>query len=255
MTAVLFAVLAGVALTVGIAIGAVGIGGVLLIPALEVLSPLSLRPAMATALFTFIFTGLVGTVAFQRRGSIDWRVTMPLCGGGALFGFAGAWVNARVATSGLALVLSLLILAAGVFALRGNGNEAGASPARHRSALLVFGVGSITGFGSGLTGVGGPALSVPMMVLLGFPALTSIAASQVIQVLAAASGSVANLLHGQVDFRLAAGLTLFEVAGVWFGTRLAHAVDPRVLRRAVALLCIVVGALLLARTLRTGVVA
>ena len=64
--------LLGVAVLVGILIGAVGVGGILLIPALNLLTPLSIQASMATALFTFIFTGIVGTVLFQRRGSIDW---------------------------------------------------------------------------------------------------------------------------------------------------------------------------------------
>ena len=42
--------LAAVAALVGILIGAVGVGGVLLIPALQLLAPLPIQAAMATAL-------------------------------------------------------------------------------------------------------------------------------------------------------------------------------------------------------------
>ena len=41
--------LGAVALLVGILIGTVGIGGILLIPALELLTPLSIQASMATA--------------------------------------------------------------------------------------------------------------------------------------------------------------------------------------------------------------
>ena len=114
---------------------------------------------------------------------------------------------------------------------------------------MLFGIGAVTGFGSGLTGVGGPALSVPMMVLFGFPALAAIGASQVIQILASVSGSIGHLAQGHIDLRLAALLTVFEVAGVWLGVQLGHAVDARLLRRAVGMLCVLVGAALLVRTL------
>ncbi len=63
------------AFAVGTLIGAVGIGGILLIPALSAFAGLPIHAAMATALFTFGFTGVTGTVMFQRRGSIDWNVT------------------------------------------------------------------------------------------------------------------------------------------------------------------------------------
>lgn len=50
-----------VAFLVGALIGAVGIGGILLIPALTALAGLVIHEAMATALFTFLFTGFLGT--------------------------------------------------------------------------------------------------------------------------------------------------------------------------------------------------
>jgi uncharacterized membrane protein YfcA len=243
--------LAAVALLVGALIGAVGVGGVLLIPAVHLLQPLSIQAAMATALFTFIFTGIVGTHLFQKRGSIDWRITRPLCAGGALFGFVGAWANGQMDARWLTYTLAVLIVVAGLYTVFGS---RAARPPRFegqpaRQAVLLFGIGALTGFGSGLTGVGGPALAVPMMVLLGFPALPAIGASQVIQILAATSGSIHHLASGLIDLRLAAQLTLFEVAGVWLGVRLAHAVDARLLRLGVGVLCTLVGVGLLAKTM------
>ena len=58
---------------VGFLIGAVGIGGVLLIPALVAVSGLTPHQSSATALFTFMFTGVLSSFLFQRKGSIDWR--------------------------------------------------------------------------------------------------------------------------------------------------------------------------------------
>ncbi len=247
----MFLALLGVAALVGLLIGAVGVGGILLIPALNLLTPLSIQASMATALFTFIFTGIVATFFFQRRGSIDWAITTPLCIGGALFGFVGAWANARIDGQVLGLILAVLIVLAGVYTLStGRSQKLSAFDQRPRlRMLLLFGVGAVTGFGSGLTGVGGPAISVPMLVLFGFPALASIGASQVIQILAALSGSAGHLANDVIDFKLAVPLTIVEVLGVWAGVHLAHAVDAGVLRRIVGVLSVAVGAALLYRAL------
>src|SRR5471030_2031896 len=79
--------LAAIALAVGFFIGAVGVGGILLIPTLVWLGGLPIHQATATALFSFLFTGLAGTWLFQRRGSIDWNITRPVLAGALIFSY------------------------------------------------------------------------------------------------------------------------------------------------------------------------
>ena len=240
-----------IAFGVGALIGAVGIGGILLIPALTAFAGLPIQVAMATALFTFTFTGIVGTVMFQRRGSIDWSIARPVLYSAVIFAFLGAWANSVARPTALALILAGIIIFAGIytlFTLRGMPKPAFQdNPGAQRILLVV--VGALSGFGSGLTGVGGPALSVPLMVLFGFPALVSIGVSQVIQIVAAISGTLGNLRYGSIDFGIAATVTLLEIAGALVGVRLAHAVDATVLRKFVAVLCLVVGFALVVREL------
>lgn len=75
---------AAVAMGVGILIGACGIGGVLLVSFLTVSGILGIHEAAATSLFSFVFTGLLGTWLFQRKGSIAWRLALPVCAGAAV---------------------------------------------------------------------------------------------------------------------------------------------------------------------------
>ena len=234
---------------VGTLIGAVGIGGILLIPALTAFAGLSIHAAMATALFTFAFTGLAGTVMFQRRGSIDWAVTRRVLLGAVFFAFAGAWVNSLTAPGALAIMLAAVIIFAGAYTLaRWHGIPQPAfAGRRHAQHALLLALGAIAGFGSGLTGIGGPALSVPLMVLCGFPALTSIGTSQVIQIVAAVSGTFGNLAYGTIDFSVAATVTVLEILGVLLGARIVHAVNADLLRKFVAVLCIAVGLALIGR--------
>ena len=240
-----------IAFGVGALIGAVGIGGVLLIPALTAFAALPIQTAMATALFTFTFTGIVGTWLFQRRGSIDWPVARPVLLTAVVFAFFGAWANSIARPRALALILAGIIIFAGVYTLatwRGLQQP----PFHDRpqaKRIVLLAVGAIAGFGSGLTGVGGPALSVPLMVLLGFPALVSIGVSQVIQIAAALSGTLGNLRFGSIDFGIAGVVTVLEIGGVMVGVRVAHAVGAAVLRKSVAVLCLVVGVALIVREL------
>src|SRR5579884_1693930 len=107
-----FAVAAGV----GFCIGAAGVGGIILVPAL-MFAGLTTRQAQSTSLFTFLFTGIYGAWLFQRRGSIQWREALPVCAGAAVFSYLGAWANSLIAVGVLNLVVAVIMIAAGVYLL------------------------------------------------------------------------------------------------------------------------------------------
>ena len=246
MTWLLLAV-AGV--VVGGFIGAVGIGGVLLIPALMLLLPLDAHTASATALATFVFTGALGTLLFQRRGSIDWRKSAIVCAAAIAFSVVGAM--AKTGFSGLALtrIIAVLILVAGTYIFLPTpslaGNRQPDSPAEY---ALLAAIGALAGFGSGFSGAGGPLFSVPLMLIAGYAPLVAVGVSQVLQIVAALAGTAANLHYGSIAIVEAGWVTLFELAGVLLGVRIAHIVPPHQLRRIAAALCVVVGAVMLLRT-------
>ncbi len=239
------------AVGVGILVGSVGVGGILLPSALTILADMAIQKSMATSLFTFIFAGVAGTIFFQRQGSIDWELVKPVCAGAAVAGFLGASVNSRLNAHFLAFILAIIIIFSGIYTLRAGDKVAHAVRGRHarRQRFLLVGIGAVAGFGSGLTGVGGPALSVPLMVLSGFPALTAIGVSQVIQIVGATSGTLGNLRYGSIDFGVAGLITPFEIGGVFFGAHIAHIVDAQILKKFVGILCILVGAVFLFRTI------
>jgi len=243
--------LAAIALGVGFFIGTVGVGGVLLIPALVWLGTVPIHQATATTLFSFLFTSLFGTWLFQRRGSIDWTIARPLLVGALIFSYLGARVNALVEVRALALIIALVVLFAGTYILlparRGKRLQRDGRTRAQQFLLLL--VGGLAGFGSGLSGAGGPLFSVPMMLILGFPPLAVVGSGQVLQIAAALSGTLGNLQFGAINFVFGAWLTLFELAGVLAGVRAAHAASVTVLRRMAAGLCLLTGLLMLARAL------
>ena len=242
--------LAVVATAVGVFIGTVGVGGVLMVSYLALFGGLGIHQAAATSLFTFLFTGILGTWLFQRRGSIDWRIAAPVCIGAAALGYAGAAVAVAIDPLPLAIVIALVIVGAGVHVLvPPRPAQVQRTGRGWREQTLLAGVGAVSGFGSGLSGAGGPLFSVPLMVILRYAPLTAVGTSQVLQIIAAVSGSAGNLRYGTVDFRVAALITVFELVGVLVGVRIAHAVSEAALRRLAGVLCIATGGLLLVRSL------
>jgi uncharacterized membrane protein YfcA len=216
---------------------------------LALFSGLGIHQAAATSLFSFLFTGILGTWLYQRRGSIDWRISLAVCAGALAFGFLGAFAASLVNPRPLSIIIALVIVAAGVYVFlpsktqtRRDGHGAG-------ERWLLGSVGAASGFGSGFSGAGGPLFSVPLMVILGYAPLSAVATSQVLQIVAAASGSLENIRHGFVHWDTAVLITVFELLGLILGVRLAHIASERFLRRLAGALCVVTGALLLARSL------
>ena len=233
---------------VGFLIGAVGVGGILLIPALVALAGLTPHQASATALFTFLFTGLLGTVLFQRRGSIDWRQAATVCAGAMIFSYLGAMASSVVEDTSLMRVIAALIIFAGAYIFIPAKKELPVAKNATRFPLLIA-IGATAGFGSGFSGAGGPLFSVPLMMVSGFSPLLTIGTSQVLQIVSAMSGSIANLRYGDIQWSLVIWITIGELVGVVAGARLAHAMDSRTLKRGAGLICLTVGSWLLIHNL------
>jgi uncharacterized protein len=84
-------------------------------------------------------------------------------------------------------------------------------------------------------------------VALGFDPLATVAAGQVLQIAAAASGVVGNLAFGRVDYGLAAWVTALEVVGVILGVRLSHRLGAHRIKPCVAAVCILLGGFMMTR--------
>jgi uncharacterized protein len=240
-----------IAVIVGLIMGTVGIGGILLIVPLTLLGGLDIHEASATLLLTFLFTGIYSVWLFQRRGSIDWRLSMPVCLGALAFSFLGAMANARVDATTLLVVIALIITFAGIYVLfprlTRTGRKHVAGSKIELVTLLV--IGAVSGFGSGISGAGGPLFSVPIMLISGFAPLAAIGTGMVLQVVSAASGSVGNFLFGSFDLRYAVLITIFELIGVSFGVRFAHRTNSAVLRNMAGILCVIAGVTMLLKVI------
>jgi uncharacterized membrane protein YfcA len=236
---------------VGVFIGAVGIGGVLLVPLLMMFTHLSVHEAAATALFSFLFTGLLGGWLFSRRGSIDWRIAGPVCAGAVVLSFAGAAVGHRIPAAALMWVIAAILLGAGLYILnpiqRLNSDTSEHGERRRLPALL--GIGAVSGFGAGISGAGGPLFSVPLMLALRFDPLTVVGTGQVVQIAASLSGSLGNMTRGLVDYRVGSVVTIAELIGTLLGVRIAHAVHGNQLRLGAAALCIISAVGMAAKTI------
>lgn len=239
--------IAAIGLVVGVFIGCIGIGGVLLVPSLTYIGGMDVHVAIASCMLSYLFSGAVGAIEFARRGSIQWSMSGWLCAGAIPGAFLGAATVSIVPGNVLELIIASLILFSGANALAKQ--REGTTPRDSLRAGQLALIGIITGYGSAMSGTGGPLVLVPILVWLQVPVLTAVGLSQVIQVPIAALATAGNLTFGQIDFVVGAAIAVVLMLGVAVGARLAHKVPAPLLRRVVAFVLISVGIMFLARVI------
>jgi uncharacterized membrane protein YfcA len=114
--------------------------------------------------------------------------------------------------------------------------------------LRLAAIGTAAGLVSGLFGVGGGAVIVPLLVLwLGYGLAEATGTSLAAIVPTAAVGLTAQALYGNVNFGYGLLIGLPALAGVVFGTYLQQRVPSRTVARLFAGLLVVVAVELLVR--------
>ena len=239
----MFLFLTLIGLLAGILIGTIGIGGVILVPLLSFVLGFDLHLAMAASSLSFLFPGTVGTLTYANKGSIVWEKVLWLSVGIIPAALLGARVNTNLNTDVLVLIVAGLIAFSGINVFITRQNESGVIPDFRKPLLII--IGALVGFGSSLTGTGGPVLLVPILITLHYPALKSIGISQAIQLPIALFAVIGFWLYGQIDLGLGLHLGIAQAAGVYIGAQIAHRLPIVQLRRLVAIALIGVGAMMI----------
>jgi len=228
----------------GLMIGCIGIGGVIVVPALVFLVGIQIKIAIPAAMFAYIVSGLVASFVFARNKSIRWGLAIWLCAGATPTAFAGAWAVSVVNPRVLEVGLGLLTLLSGINSLLTH-KKSNELDDYNVSPVTLSGIGALTGFLSSVTGTGGPLVLVPILIAMKLPVLTAVGLSQVIQLPVALAATVGNVLYGELDLVLAGMLAGALTVGSWYGAKLAHTLPREVLRRIVAVVLVFVGLFIL----------
>jgi len=232
---------------IGIAIGSTGIGGVLLVPFLIYALGMSAPLAVALALWSFLWSGLVAAGLYARRGSIAWREAAWLSLAALPGAYLGAHALGLIPPMVLEFLIAALIVAGAVNALRAP--PVGAARVRSPAPGILLLLGAITGVGSALLGASGALILVPLLVALRQPVLPAIGVGQAIQVPIAAVASLANWLAGRIDVGEGLILAVALSLGIAVGTPLAHALPQRALSRLLAATMLLAAAAMVLRHL------
>jgi uncharacterized protein len=216
----IFLVIIGI--VTGTVAGVLGIGGGLLIVPLLTLWRIELVQATATSLVGVAVSAMSGSGRNWIKGELRWRSSLALGFCGLPTAQVGAWVAHRIGDRVLAFsfatfLLTMIFLVAYKKRL-GDGSLEFDNMGR---SLSVIPIGLLAGFLSGLFGVGGGAVMVPLqMVFLKEPIKSAVRTSLGAIFLIALSGLWRYGIQGNVLWEPGLALAIGGAGGAQIGTRL-----------------------------------
>jgi hypothetical protein len=227
-------------ITIGVATGLVsgvlsglfGVGGgIVMTPGIQVLLGASPIVALATPLPVIFPTALAGALAYRRRGEIDPRAAAWLVGPGVIAAALGAWLTDLLDTRLLLIVTAVLLGWQAVAILRKSEHRSAEKPAK---GPILGGIGAVAGLASGLLGIGGGLVMVPLLAgWLGMPLKRALGTSLLAIVALVVPGTVVHALLGHLDLGIGLALVVGAVPGARIGAAVALGARERTLRLVV----------------------
>ncbi len=234
---------------VGLVSGLLGVGGCFIMVPVQyfVLTSMGIDPSIAirtafgTNLSVVFVTAMSASLRHHKKKVVLWRHAVTLGMASFPFVFMGAYI---------ASILSGFILKTifGIAILLGALRMATAHPIRvegkpHENALTYVFLGAIFGFVTGLIGIGGGVLMVPLMVIfLNYHMHEAVGTSTAVMIFTSMAGVIAYMLYGLhvsglpeysigyvnlLQWVLLAGTS---VPAAQLGAHIAHKVHPKALK-------------------------
>ncbi|MGZ4178517.1 MAG: sulfite exporter TauE/SafE family protein [Solirubrobacteraceae bacterium] len=237
----------------GVGTTALGPGGVLVTIGLFLLSGLPPAAVSGTAIATNLGAAVLGTGAFVRSGHLggaDTRRTATVLVGAAVVGTpVGVLANAHVSGGAFGILLGVCVAAIGAL-LYVREHQRRASPrsvaATEAPAWIVIApIGLGVAVVSGLFGLGGQLLSVPLLVSAGIAMLPALGAAQAQSIVIAGIGTLGYALRGAIAWPLVVVMGIPLLAGALVGWRIVDAIPADRLRSVLAAVLIATGTYLI----------
>lgn len=237
------------ALITGIGTAAIGAGGIFLIIALYVFTPISPSTIAGTMSATSIATALLVTYYALNTDELlhgaERTLAVLLSVTGALGAVVGAELNTTLSEATFGVVLGGFTAVVGLLLIyrrvQGVAPAILVDPTVRRGQIAFGGFGFIVGVIGSVFGIGGPVIATPVLVLLGTPLMAAVAVAQIQSIFLSGSATLAYAAHGAVSGPLVIALGIPQLIGVVLGWQVAHRVEAARLELVLGAVLLIVG--------------
>jgi uncharacterized protein len=232
----------GVAIGVvaGVLSGMFGVGGgILMTPAIDATIPVPSIQAIATPLPVIFPTSITGAYTYAKAGEVDRRAATWMAMTGLVGAIVGAYATEWIDATYLLLITAGLRGWQSISIIRGprrRGEDApiGDEPTTSVGPIVYATIGGTAGVVSGLLGVGGGLVIVPLLSgWCRMPLKRALGTSLLTIPAIVVPGTIVHASLGNIDWPLALFLTIGAVPGARVGATIALGTGERTLRRIV----------------------
>lgn len=228
--------------------GFLGIGGgVILLPLMVYLGQIPIKEATAISMWFVIFASISGIIAHKKLGNIDLGIGLWLGSGSVVGAVIGTRFAGTLSDKTLQVIFIGTVFAAAIMLLVPSGEddlEVDPTTEGRPSKLWALTIGLAKGILTGILGIGGGFIVVPLMIcVLHIKTIKAVGTSLVVTFLSAIIALVSKIMMGElVCPGTAPGIILGGIVFAQLGSRAASRVDAWFLRRMLFALLLLIAA-------------
>ncbi|MBN2614420.1 MAG: sulfite exporter TauE/SafE family protein [Bacteroidales bacterium] len=258
---IIFFVIAAIAAMTGIG------GGTMFVPLLLLLN-YSFHEATSISLFLITVTGFSAFLRYRKEKLVDWKLALVMEVFTDMGSFTGGFTSIHINPVVLKILFSLILIAVAMITIKVKLEYKRNKPLKEGfgywkrnfngitysiPVLYMIPLIFVAGYLSGLLGIGGGAVKIPMMILwFNIPAKVAIATSTLMVSITAATGLGGHLVHETMDWKMALILAVGAFIGGQVGSRFSLKLPEDKVKKMVGYVFILVAIFMTTQTLITG---
>jgi uncharacterized membrane protein YfcA len=258
-----YPLIGGVTVFTGIIAAMLGVGGGFLnVPIINYIANEPIDIAIGTSLFIIVFTSFSATIGYARKRVIDFKLGLVLETASIPGAFLGAYLTGWISESILKAIFGVALIIIGISMTFRNRRQIpcdsqkvlkeekksiksgilnwkrvinivdGESYEYYINVPLGLAFAFVAGVASGLLGIGGGIVKVPLLnVALGVPMIITVATSMFMIIFTSLTGTFEHSMLGQVNWMIGGVMIIGAIIGAQIGCRLALKISPGLLRK------------------------
>ena len=188
---------------VGFASGLLGVGGCFIMVPVQywaltsvgVDPTIAIRIAFGTNLLVVLPTAFSGAMTHHRKGAVMWKAGITFGIAGALGAFSGAFIASHLPGRVLTMAFGIAVILGALRMLTAQPPKITEEPTDSLASFILWGIP--LGIVSGIIGIGGGVLMIPVMVyFLRFKMHQAVGTSTALMIFTAVGGSLSYLING-----------------------------------------------------------